>query len=700
MDRGPSWRRASPPSGESVKIMERLKAAYRNYRWVKLLACIGLLIGGFLLYTFAGGFPPWAWRFAATVFPQAPHLWATQGSAVLFPLIGLGLLSLALFILWTLWLGAMIRLLFSWWQSAHDRQRFAQDLEEAEYLSEYMAQRELEEGEHMRQLAATWRPDSGLPIRASRRESVRSRPSAPPVRQVQELDDAPVPPADWFQEMEEAPSPSARWSQEMDDAMEFEVSAEAIAASQKIAAVERNASIQRRKVANGRDAVYASFDGQMDDNRGARSYPPDSAGRRSATSSLRDGRGANTSSLEDRDSNPSQRDRGTNTSSLGGRETADRPAAYRAEPSAQPVSYKTGMLSPRENKDADYGSVARPAPAQSQQPAARPWINPRSQPLSSSLPAPSTGSLRSQFHIVPRESDDYATQPYLEELEFGEPPTLPDTESLAEHEQSGHLATLRLVVGIGLDPGIVRKDSPNEDNLLAVQGLHVGESGAVPVGLFVVADGMGGHADGQEASRLAIQAISDIVSPAILRNSEPDEHFSDLLKDGAHRANLTIYRRNREQEHMMGTTLTAALIVGMQAHVVNVGDSRTYRYRPGEGLTQISRDHSVVARLVESGVISREDVYTHPKRNQIYRCLGEKASLELDYFQVDVQAGDILMLCSDGLWEMVRDPDIERIITSSSPHASQISSMLVQAALTRGGADNISVVVACVLPKE
>jgi serine/threonine protein phosphatase PrpC len=679
--------------------MERLKAAYRNYWWVKLVAFIGLLLGGFLLYTVAGGFPPWAWRFAAAVFPQAPHLWATQGSAVLLPLIGLGLLSLSLFILWTLWLGALVRLLFSWWQSLHDRQSFAQDLEEAEYLSEYMAQRELEEGDHMRRLSESWRPETGLSARASRQEPMRSRGSVPPARRSQRLEEAPAPPANWFQEMEdepapaarrspimeESPVPTARWSQEMDDAMEFEVSADAIAASQKMAAMERAASasaIERRKVVNGRDAVYPSFDGERDDSRRTRSLQPDSTVRRGATSSLRDGRGANTSSLESRD-------------------TIYKHSAYRSEPPAQPAAYKTGALPSRESRDTDYRPVSRSAqvPPGFQQPAPRPQVETRSQPLSSPLPAPSTGSLRSQFHIVPRENDDYATQP---DLEFEDPPTLPTTESLGERERerSSQLAALRLMVGIGLDPGLARKDSPNEDNLLAIQGVHVGESGSVPVGLFVVADGMGGHADGQEASRLAIQAISEIVSPAILRTSEPDEHFSDLLKDGAHRANLTIYRRNREQEHMMGTTLTAALIVGTQAHVVNVGDSRTYRYRPGEGLTQISRDHSVVARLVESGVISREDVYTHPKRNQIYRCLGEKASLELDYFQVDVQAGDIFMSCSDGLWEMVRDPDIERIIAYSSPHASQISSMLVQAALNGGGADNISVVVACVLPAE
>jgi serine/threonine protein phosphatase PrpC len=603
--------------GESVKIMERLKAALVNYWWVRVAVGLGLLIGGIILYTLSGGFPPWAWRFAASIFPQASRLWAAQGAAILFPLIGLGLLSLSLLILWAVLLWSLVKLIVFSWQLYHDRQRFAQDLEEAEYMAEYMARREMEEGEQMRQLSAKWQPESALPARASRREPVRSGASSVPSRS--------------------RPSRSpARWSQDLDEAIEFEVSDEAIEASQKMAAMERAAATQRRKVANA---------------------PEPSA-------------------------------------------TYSEPT-YRSQP-AQPAAYKTtGLLSSWEGGNATYEPVARSA----QPPAAPPRVDTRSQPLSSPLPAPSTGSLRSQFHIVPRSHEEeeelprtaYSTQPYLENGDIEEPPTLPTTEKLSEEEDDDLQAALRLVVGIGLDPGIARKDSPNEDNLLAIQGLH---DGAVPLGLFVVADGMGGHADGQEASRLAIQSISDVVSPAILRNAEPDETFSDLLKDGAHRANLTIYRRNREQEHMMGTTLTAALVVGTQAYVVNVGDSRTYRYRPCEGLVQISRDHSVVARLVEAGVISREDIYTHPKRNQIYRCLGEKASLELDYFHIDVQAGDILILCSDGLWEMVRDPDIENIVASSSPHASQISSMLIQAALTRGGADNISVVAVCVLPAE
>src|ERR1019366_419370 len=212
-----------------------------------------------------------------------------------------------------------------------------------------------------------------------------------------------------------------------------------------------------------------------------------------------------------------------------------------------------------------------------------------------------------------------------------------------------------------------------------------------PVGLFIVADGMGGHAHGQEASKLAVHAISDAIVPTLMRQVDNDEFLPDLLKDGVHRANLAIYRRNREQEHMMGTTLTAVLVVGRTAYVVNVGDSRTYLYRPAEGMRQLTRDHSVVARLVENGAIAREDIYTHPKRNQIYRCLGERASVEVDTFVKPLQADDVLVLCSDGLWEMVHDDEMEGIIASSATYPSQMSKLLIQGALMRGGADNISV---------
>ncbi|MDQ2905983.1 MAG: protein phosphatase 2C domain-containing protein [Chloroflexota bacterium] len=254
---------------------------------------------------------------------------------------------------------------------------------------------------------------------------------------------------------------------------------------------------------------------------------------------------------------------------------------------------------------------------------------------------------------------------------------------------------LRLVVGSATDPGLKRKQKPNEDNLLAMQGMrtHDGQ----PFGLFVVADGMGGHSNGREASRLVIQTFNDIAMPALLNSVETgDAYFTDLLLDGLQHANLLLYQRNKAQNADMGTTMTAALLFGARAYVVNVGDSRTYLHRPSEGLSKITRDHSVVARLVDEGSITPEDVYTHPKRNQIYRCMGEKGAVDADAFSVSLQAGDTLLLCSDGLWEMVRDPQIERILGLASDPA-QNSQHLIQAALDGGGEDNVTVVVAQVM---
>jgi len=153
-----------------------------------------------------------------------------------------------------------------------------------------------------------------------------------------------------------------------------------------------------------------------------------------------------------------------------------------------------------------------------------------------------------------------------------------------------------------------------------------------------------------------------------------------------------VHERNEQEKKFMGTTLTAALVVGTTAYIVNVGDSRTYLYRQCDGLAQLTRDHSVVARLVEENMIQFDEIYTHPRRNEIYRCLGERESVEVDTFRVPLQAGDSLLLCSDGLWEMVRDPDIQAILQSTCSTPSQASSELIEAALKGGGLDNISVI--------
>ena len=252
---------------------------------------------------------------------------------------------------------------------------------------------------------------------------------------------------------------------------------------------------------------------------------------------------------------------------------------------------------------------------------------------------------------------------------------------------------ISLVVGTRSDPGIKRQHKPNEDSLFAARGERVQHSSMQQFGLFVVADGMGGHANGQDASRLAIQTISEEVLSKVTGNDPlNDDALMQILVNGVQHANQTVHHRNMEQRADMGTTITAALIVGATAYVANVGDSRTYLYRKPGGLRKITNDHSVVASLVEAGIIQPDDIYTHPKRNQIYRSLGEKPVVDVDCFKVALQPEDKLLLCSDGLWDMVRDPAIERIL-NAVPDPSQTGNALIKAALDGGGEDNVSVIV-------
>ncbi len=250
-------------------------------------------------------------------------------------------------------------------------------------------------------------------------------------------------------------------------------------------------------------------------------------------------------------------------------------------------------------------------------------------------------------------------------------------------------------IGIGWDAGIVRRIKPNEDNLVALHSTCTHAGRLLPLDLYIVADGMGGHSHGQEASRMAIQSMIQAVIPDIVSSDHINDDFLvETLVEGVRWANKAVYESSQQSGVEMGTTITAALVFDGTAYIVNVGDSRTYVYREREGqLLQVTRDHSLVARLVEAGAISRDEIYTHPDRNKVYRGLGDKGTVNVDWFTRPVHAGDSLLLCSDGLWEMVRDQEIERIMMKYAGDPSLASAALVKAALEGGGADNISVIV-------
>ncbi len=273
-------------------------------------------------------------------------------------------------------------------------------------------------------------------------------------------------------------------------------------------------------------------------------------------------------------------------------------------------------------------------------------------------------------------------------------------------EQNAFPTGVHLLAATDSDAGTVRRSEPNEDSTLALLLERVHESISTPVGVFIIADGLGGHDNGQLASRVAINVIAERVVRELLagplasekaggESAKPvilDEDAAvTLLHDAVADANDVLVEMNQRDKTDMGSTLTGFMVVGDTAYIVNVGDSRTYMVRGGT-IYQLTTDHSLVGQLVSAGLIQPEDVYTHPQRSQIFRSLGDKHNVQIDIFKQQLHPGDILLSCSDGLWEMVRNPQIESILTqASNPQAA--CNELIAAANANGGEDNVSAVV-------
>lgn len=274
----------------------------------------------------------------------------------------------------------------------------------------------------------------------------------------------------------------------------------------------------------------------------------------------------------------------------------------------------------------------------------------------------------------------------------------------------------------------------NEDNACS-QLAQDGEAG-----LFIVADGMGGYQAGEVASRIAVDKIREALQSLLLPISEqptvrltpiadqetivmqsiapgdeptiemrpkgtkgrtrklpetPDaKYFEEQLKGAVRQANRAIlaYGEEHSGARGLGCTVTLAVVKDGYAYIANVGDSRTYLLRNGK-LKPVTKDHSLVAKLVETKQISPDAVYTHPQRNLIYQSLGAgHRNVEPDVFHEKLQAGDKLLLCSDGLWEMVRPPDLLQAL-SMQESTQKICDRLIDLANENGGEDNISAVV-------
>src|SRR6266699_4070408 len=253
-------------------------------------------------------------------------------------------------------------------------------------------------------------------------------------------------------------------------------------------------------------------------------------------------------------------------------------------------------------------------------------------------------------------------------------------------ERSVLTKQLRLDVAQLTDVG--RKREHNEDNMAFVipkDPQVMAKKGA----LFIVADGMGGHAAGEVASEIAVDTVSNMYY-----QDDSDEVATSLLR-AIKRANALIHQRAAENmlRSGMGTTCVAAVLRGNMAYIANVGDSRAYLVRDGQ-VKQVSQDHSWVAEQVRAGLLTEDQARTHAQRNVITRCLGTQADVEIDVFPEQIEDKDALVLCTDGLSGLVSDDEIRRIIDQSGPQDSVYH--LVQRANENGGPDNITAIVVSV----
>jgi protein phosphatase len=291
------------------------------------------------------------------------------------------------------------------------------------------------------------------------------------------------------------------------------------------------------------------------------------------------------------------------------------------------------------------------------------------------------GSIRNLFNRIFRKAEPEQTKAQAQA----------ETTPLRESPAGLAGPSIRhLSVGSAQSTGIER--SHNEDALLILVGNSDGEDSLPDFGLFIVADGMGGHRSGEVASAISVRSVARHLTERVLLRVMDLEHkrepgpFLDVIKQSLQLANQAVV----EKVPGGGTTLTVAMLLGRQLTVGHVGDSRAYIIKNNHAEV-ITRDHSQVSRLMELGMVSPEEAAVHPQRNILYRAIGQGANLEVDAFIQPIPNAGSLLICSDGLWGVVAEDEILRIIQEAD-HPQVACEQLVQAANDAGGPDNITAI--------
>lgn len=276
-----------------------------------------------------------------------------------------------------------------------------------------------------------------------------------------------------------------------------------------------------------------------------------------------------------------------------------------------------------------------------------------------------------------------------------EPPTVKTDDGSTRRLEAEKLISavnMHVIFGQATDVGPFREK--NEDSLFAVFSTSQSTNNFPDFGIFVIADGMGGHAEGDKASAIAVKVVASelfnsvfvpIISGDDIANMSP---MAELLISAVEKANREVHVSIPKGG---GTTCTAVMILRERAYIAHVGDSRAYMITQ-DGIEQLTHDHSVVQRLIDLGTITEEEGRVHPRANELYRTLGFNDSIEVDVFSRRLVSGSKLIICTDGLWNVVKKETMLDIVQKHN-NPQDAANKLIAKSNENGTTDNISVIV-------